>query len=102
MLQAAVVIGERLRLFPYSIRAWDTQRMTTTTAGEMPDQVAQEFEEATPRGCRAALRRRIVGSCINLFASEIDQPRGAMIRFVDEVKDRFGAEFICRVLRPAR
>ena len=46
------------------------------------------------------LRRanEILKAASAFFAAELDRPQRSIVRFIDEHKDRFGVEPICRVL----
>lgn len=63
--------------------------------GRSGDQAPQARER------RAAQGQRDPQGCERVFHQGARLPLTEMIRFVDEHKDRFGVEPICRVLRPA-
>src|SRR5690606_639976 len=59
------------------------------------DQAAAEGERGAAEG------ERDPQGCERVFRQGTRPPHDEMIRFIDEYRDRFGVELICRVLRPA-
>ena len=72
--QAASVIGERLGASPHSIRAWDTQRMTTTATGEVPDEVAEEMKKLRREVVELRRTNELLKAASAFFARELEQP----------------------------
>lgn len=102
MMSAVRHVAGLLGMSPETLRLW--QRRYEIDAGVKPggdhgcgggDQAAAEGERRAAQGERDPQGRECV------FRQGARPPLTEMVRFIDEYRDRFGVELICRVLRPA-
>ena len=70
--------------------------ITQAPAGEDPQQENKRLKRELAEARRA---NEILKAASAFFAVELEKPHDEMIRFIDEHRDQFGVEAICRTLR---
>lgn len=97
---ACTVVGEALGgVSPHTLRGWWKQ--SRIDRGEAPGvSTGESGEMRRLRRGNLELRRanENLRKASAFFVAELDRPHDEMIRFIDEHRDRFGVEAICRVL----
>ncbi|UFS60602.1 IS3 family transposase [Subtercola endophyticus] len=95
-------VGGLLGVSPDTLRVW--HRRYEIDAGVRPGVTTDMTEENRKlKRENAELRRanEILKAASVFFAKGARPPHDEMIRFIDQMRHRFGVEAICRVLRPA-
>ena len=95
-------VARLLGMSPETLRLW--QRKVEVDAGERSGATSEAAEEIELlKRENAELRRAngILKSASVFFRQGTRPSHDEMIRYIEQHKDQFGAEAICRVLRPA-
>jgi len=91
-----------LGMSPETLRLW--QRRFEVDSGTRPGvttEAAQRIKQLERENAELRKANEILNAASVSFAKELDRPLTEMVRFINEHRDRFGVELICRVLRPA-
>ncbi|WP_374196213.1 IS3 family transposase [Agromyces sp. ISL-38] len=102
LMTAVRDVAGMLGMSPETLRVW--QRRYEVDAGERPgvtSDVAEENRRLKRENAELKRANEILKSASVFFAKGTRPSHDEMIRYVDEHKDQFGVEAICRVLRPA-
>lgn len=98
LVSAVGHVGGLLGMSAETLRVWRRRREVDT--GQRPGLPSGVAEE-NARLRRAAARQRNPQGGERVFRQGTRPPHDEMIRFIDEHRDQFGVEAICRVLRAA-
>ncbi|HHX46161.1 MAG TPA: IS3 family transposase [Brevibacterium sp.] len=102
MMSAVRHVAGLLGMSPETLRLW--QRRYEIDAGVKPGlttDAAAEIKRLQKENAELRKANEILKAASVFFAKGARPPLTEMIRFIDEYRDRFGVELICRVLRPA-
>ncbi|WP_394289325.1 IS3 family transposase [Microbacterium sp.] len=102
MMSAVRHVAGLLGMSPETLRLW--QRRYEVDAGMKPGlttDAAAEIKRLQKENAELRKANEILKAASVFFAKGARPPLTEMIRFINEHRDRFGVELICRVLRPA-
>ncbi|WP_244927258.1 IS3 family transposase [Microbacterium sediminis] len=102
MMSAVRHVAGLLGMSPETLRLW--QRRYEVDAGVKPGlttDAAAEIKRLQKENAELRRANEILKAASVFFREGARPPLTEMIRFIDEHRDRFGVELICRVLRPA-
>ncbi|MCW4384190.1 IS3 family transposase [Salinibacterium sp. SYSU T00001] len=102
MMSAVRHVAGLLGMSPETLRLW--QRRYEIDAGMKPGlttDASAEIKRLQKENAELRKRNEILKAASVFFAKGARLPLTEMIRFINEHRDRFGVELICRVLRPA-
>ncbi|QKJ18054.1 IS3 family transposase [Microbacterium hominis] len=102
LMSAVRHVAGLLGMSPETLRLW--QRRYEVDAGTKPgvtSDAAAEIKQLQKENAELRKANEILKAASVFFAKGARPPLTEMIRFIDEHRDRFGVELICRVLRPA-
>ncbi|WP_438352323.1 IS3 family transposase [Microbacterium sp. CJ88] len=102
MMSAVRHVAGLLGMSPETLRLW--QRRYEVDAGGKPGvttEAAQRIKQLEKENAELRKANEILKAASVFFAKGARPPLTEMIRFINEHRDRFGVELICRVLRPA-
>ncbi|WP_109237457.1 IS3 family transposase [Gordonia paraffinivorans] len=102
MMSAVRHVAGLLGMSPETLRLW--QRRAEVGAGVKPGlttDAAAEIKRLQKENAELRKANEILKAASVFFAKGARPPLTEMIRFINEHRDRFGVELICRVLRPA-
>lgn len=102
MMSAVRHVAGLLGMSPETLRLW--QRRYEIDAGVKPGvttDAAAEIKRVAEGERRTTEGERDPQGCERVFRQGARPPLTEMVRFIDEYRDRFGVELICRALRPA-
>ncbi|MEV8134340.1 IS3 family transposase [Microbacterium chocolatum] len=102
MMSAVRHVAGLLGMSPETLRLW--QRRYEVDAGVKPGlttDAAARIKELEKEVSELRKANEILKAASVFFAKGARPPLTEMIRFINEYRDRYGVELICRVLRPA-
>ncbi|MEV7767601.1 IS3 family transposase [Microbacterium sp. NPDC086615] len=102
MMSAARHVAGLLGMSPETLRLW--QRQAEVDAGAKPGlttEAAAEIKRLQKENAELRKANEILKAASVFFAKGARPPLTEMIRFINEHRDRYGVELICRVLKPA-
>ncbi|WP_438354240.1 IS3 family transposase [Microbacterium sp. CJ88] len=102
MMSAVRHVAGLLGMSPETLRLW--QRRYEVDAGGKPGvttEAAQRIKQLEKENAELRKANEILKAASVFFREGARPPLTEMIRFINEHRDRFGVELICRVLRPA-
>ncbi|WP_448811955.1 IS3 family transposase [Agromyces bauzanensis] len=102
MMSAVRHVAGLLGMSPETLRLW--QRRYEIDAGVKPGvttDAAAEIKRLQKENAELRKANEILKAASVFFRQGARPPLTEMIRFIDEYRERFGVELICRVLRPA-
>ncbi|MBN9225469.1 MULTISPECIES: IS3 family transposase [unclassified Microbacterium] len=102
MMSAVRHVAGLLGMSPETLRLW--QRRYEVDAGAKPGvttEAAQRIKQLEKENAELRKANEILKAASVFFAKGARPPLTEMIRFINEYRDRFGVELICRMLRPA-
>ncbi|MWB97574.1 IS3 family transposase [Agromyces sp. MMS17-SY077] len=102
LMSAVRHVAGLLGMSPETLRLW--QRRYEVDAGVKPgvtSDAAAEIKRLQKEVAELRKANEILKAASVFFAKGARPPLDEMIRFIDEHRDRFGVELICRVLGPA-
>ncbi|AZH78996.1 IS3 family transposase [Microbacterium sp. Y-01] len=102
MMSAVRHVAGLLGMSPETLRLW--QRRYEVDAGVKPGvttEAAAEIKRLQKEVSELRKANEILKAASVFFAKGARPPLTEMIQFINEHRDRFGVELICRVLRPA-
>ncbi|WP_394279131.1 IS3 family transposase [Microbacterium sp.] len=102
LMSAVRHVAGLLGMSAETLRVWHRRREVDVGAKPgVPSDVAQENKRLRREVAELRKANEILKAASVFFAKGARPPLTEMIRFINEHRDRFGVELICRVLRPA-